>query len=93
MKDRSIDISLNENHHNKAKNLFGNGGYIPFFESKYFHTAKGLGVLEVITKDELSPVKQVFVLDPISELQKHDVSFTFIDLHLSQNQRFIQYSR
>ncbi len=68
----SLEESLTE--------LYGNNGYVYTFNSKDFFHTKGLGNLEVVTKENLKPIKITHVEDPVSEMKKIGVVFRFKDL-------------
>jgi len=71
--------------------LYGDGGYLFMFEKeKFFHT-EGLGDLEVITKDPLRPVRVDRIDDPVAELKQLGVKFKYIDLALSENEKWRNY--
>jgi hypothetical protein len=71
--------------------LYGEGGYLFLFEKeKFFHT-EGLGDLEVITKEHLKPFKVERIDDPIAELKKLGISFTFRDLSEQKNEKWRNY--
>jgi hypothetical protein len=67
--------------------LFGKGGYLFTFDNKDFVTQEGLGMLEVIAKQEVKPLSIERVDDPVSELKKLGITFTFIDMTLPENQQ------
>lgn len=60
--------------------LYGNGGYLYYFEKEKFFYKVGLGNLEVITKDNLIPLKVIRIQDPVEEMRKLGIMFRFIDV-------------
>lgn len=76
---------------NSLEKIYGKGGYLYFFEKeKFFHT-KGLGNLEVVTKDNIRPIKVERINDPVTELHKLGISFKFIDLAKQENEKYRNY--
>lgn len=64
--------------------LYGNGGYLYSFKKERFFCVQGLGNLEVITKEELTPDKVERIDDPIGELKKAGITFHFVDVSLAE---------
>ena len=69
---RSLEYSLEK--------IFGEGGYLYTFDSKYFKHVKGLGENEVMSLKELKPLKKQFVKDIVGMMKKEGVKFIFEDL-------------
>lgn len=67
--------------------LFGQGGYLFTFDNKDFTAQEGLGILEVITKQETKPLSVERIGNPVSELKKLGITFKFVDLTLPENQQ------
>ncbi len=65
--------------------MYGDGGYIFIFKKEDFFYTKGLGNLEVITKDNIKPVSVERIDDPVAELKKLDIKFNFVDLAKPEN--------
>ena len=65
--------------------LYGDGGYLFKFMKEQFFYMKGLGALEVIVKDSIVPLSVERINDPVSELKKLGIKFTFIDLTTSDD--------
>jgi len=76
---------------NSLERLYGKGGYLYIFDEKDFVHGKGLGNLEVITKDTVSPLSIEKIDNPIKELKKMKVDFEFIDLSEPKNVEFRNY--
>lgn len=62
------------------KEMYGAGGYLFVFEKDKFFHVEGLGDLEVITKESLTPYKVEKIKDPVAELKQLGIKFNFIDL-------------
>lgn len=75
---RSLEESL-------AK-LYGNGGYLYYFEKDKFIYKEGLGNLEVIVNEPIKPVRVERIDDPVGEMKKLGVTFDFVDLELPKNE-------
>lgn len=73
--------------------LYGDGGYLYTFEKDAFFHKDGLGNLEVITKDILTPKRVERVDDPVSALRAYGVSFVYKDLRLPENEVFRNYQQ
>lgn len=65
--------------------LYGKGGYLYHFNKDKFLYKEGLGPLEVIIEEPTKPILVEKIDDPVSEMEKEGVTFTFIDLALSEN--------
>lgn len=63
--------------------LYKNGGYLLQFDQKDFYHQNGLGNFELITQKEIEPISIEKIENPIKELEKMGVTFTFIDLSQS----------
>jgi len=88
---KELEIFGFESLDNSIKKLYGDGGYLFVFEKeKFFHT-KGLGNLEVITKESLRPIRIDKINNPATELKKLGVRFKYIDLTLPENKRWRNY--
>ncbi len=94
----NIGVSLYDNTHEvqifgfnsleeSLKILYGNGGYLYHFDRDIFLHKEGLGNLEVITEKPTKPVMAERVEDPVTEMKKLGVAFTFIDLALPENEK------
>lgn len=64
---KSLDYSL--------KKIYGDGGYLYTFNSKYFKHIKGLGSLEVLSYTTQTPNKIEFIKDPVKEMKNLGVKF------------------
>lgn len=65
--------------------LYSDGGYLFTFEkARFYHTA-GLGNLELITTENLTPISIEKITDPVAELRKLGIKFKFIDLTQQEN--------
>ncbi len=71
--------------------LYGDGGYLYTFKKEDFFTMPGLGDLEVITKNETIPFRSERIDDPLGELRKLGIRFTFRDLAKPENKNFRNY--
>jgi hypothetical protein len=66
--------------------LYGEGGYLYHFEKDKFLYKEGLGNLEVIVEQPTKPLTIERIDDPVAEMKKLGVTFTFIDLALPENE-------
>ena len=73
------------------KELYGDGGYLYHFDKNNFIYKEGLGNLEVITNDPTMPLIVERVENPVLEMKKLGVTFTFIDLALPENESYRNY--
>lgn len=71
--------------------LYGAGGYLYIFEKEKFFYTKGLGDLEVITKDHIEPYKVERIDDPLAELKNLGITFEFRDLSKPENEKWRNY--
>ena len=71
--------------------LYGDGGYLFTFKKEDFITMEGLGNLEVITTHEIVPYKTEWIENPLCELKKLGIKFTFIDLGKPENKHWRNY--
>ncbi len=62
------------------KELYGDGGYLYTYDKNEFHHAEGLGMLELITKGSIRPIQVERIDDPVAELKKLGIEFTFTDM-------------
>ncbi len=60
--------------------LYQNGGYLYHFDEGNFIYKEGLGSQEVIATEPTTPLHMERVADPVAEMKKLGVVFTFIDL-------------
>lgn len=70
----SLEKSLEE--------LYGDGGYLYHFDKDEFIYKEGLGNLEVIVSKPTKPVTVERIENPVEEMRKLGVKFTFVDLSL-----------
>ncbi len=68
------------------KVLYGGGGYLYHFDKDKFLYKEGLGNLEVIAEEPTLPITIERIDDPVDEMKKLGVTFTFIDLALPENE-------
>ncbi len=68
--------------------LYGKGGYVYQYDAGHFFYTEGLGNREVITQQEVDPIEVEHVVNPVEELRKEGVTFTFFDLSLPENAGF-----
>jgi hypothetical protein len=68
------------------KEIYGEGGYIYYFDKDSFSHKDGLGNLEVIVTEPTKPVKVERIEDPVEEMKKLGITFRFIDLGLQENE-------
>ncbi len=73
--------------------LYGDGGYLYQFDKNKFYYKEGLGNLEVIVNETVEPIEVKKIESPLLELQKEGVVFKFVDLSLSENEKYRNYSR
>ncbi len=66
--------------------LYGKGGYLLTFDNKDFVEQEGLGALELIAKQNVTPISIERIDDPVAELKKRGITFVFKDLMLPENQ-------
>ena len=77
-------VSLEES----LKVLYGEGGYLYYFDKDNFFYKEGLGDLEVIAEEAVTPIIVERVNDPITEMKKLGVTFKFTDLALEENEGY-----
>ena len=71
--------------------LYGYGGYLYIFDKdKFFHT-KGLGSLEVITKEAIKPLSIERIDNPVKELETFGIKFKYVDLSKPENESLRNY--
>lgn len=67
--------------------LYGNGGYVYYFDKVDFIHKQGLGNLEVIIQKPIKPISIEKINNPVEEMKKLGVKFIFIDLTLPKNKK------
>jgi len=82
--DKYITIYGKKNLEYSLQKLYGNGGYLYKFDKKNFTSVKGLGPLEVISYTKQKPLQKIFIQDPVKEMKKLGVKFTFVDITKEQ---------
>jgi hypothetical protein len=69
------------------KVMYGDGGYLYYFDKGAFLHKEGLGNLEVVAEKPIKPVTIERVDDPVAEMKKLGVTFNFFDLALPENEK------
>ncbi len=85
--EKKLTIYGFESLEKSLEKLYGDGGYLYVFDKKDFFHTKGLGNLEVITKEAIKPVSIERITDPVKKLKELGVEFEFIDLSKPENER------
>lgn len=80
---KSLDSSLEQ--------LYGDGGYLYYFNKEDFFHKEGLGNLERIIQKNITPVNIERIENPLNELKKEGVKFTYVDLSLEENIKYKNY--
>jgi hypothetical protein len=75
------------------KALYKSGGFISTFSNSDFFHMKGLGNLECISDKELRALKSIFIANPVNELKRLGIKFTFIDLSSKKKLRRRNFKR
>lgn len=88
---KELEIFGFESLESSLEKLYGDGGYLFVFEKGAFFHVEGLGNLEVITKDSLTPVRVDRIDDPVKVLRELGVSFRYTDLSLPENESWRNY--
>lgn len=87
--DEELTIYGAESLEASLEKLYGAGGYLLTFErAKFYHTV-GLGNLELITKENLKPLKIEYITDPVAELRKLGIKFKFVNLAEQENRNML----
>lgn len=66
--------------------LYGDGGYLYHFDKDKFIYKEGLGNREVIAEEPTKPITVERIDNPVAEMKKLGVNFSFVDLALQENE-------
>lgn len=73
--------------------MYGSGGYVYHFGPDEFIYKEGLGDMEVVALKPVKPITIERINNPVDEMRQLGVQFEFVDLSLSENERFRDYSK
>lgn len=71
--------------------LYGDGGYLYYFDKNDFFHKQGLGNLERIIQNNIIPLKIERIENPLKELKMEGVEFKFVNLTLEENKEYRNY--
>jgi hypothetical protein len=71
--------------------IYGDGGYLYYFDRNLFFHTEGLGNLEVIATEPVKLTDVERISDPVEEMKKLGVFFHFKDLGLPENEKYRDY--
>lgn len=90
-KSSEVEIFSKNSFEESLEVLFGDGGYLYYFDAADFFHKEGLGDLEVITEKTVKPVRVERIDDPVAEMKKLGVVFKFFDLELPENEKYLNF--
>jgi hypothetical protein len=88
---KEIDVYGVNSLEESLKQLYGDGGYLYYFDKTKFYTEPGLGNLELIVQETITPLRIEGIKNPIEELKKEGIDFVFIDVSLPENEEYRNY--
>lgn len=85
--DHKLEVTIFgfESLEKSLEQLYGDGGYLFTFDKEKFHHTEGLGNLEIISNEPVTPMKIEKIEDPVLEMKKEGVKFSFVDLARPEN--------
>ncbi len=85
---KEIEIMGHSSLEESLEKLYGDGGYLFYFEKEKFSHKEGLGDLEVIIMENIIPYKIERIDNPVEILREMGINFIWTDLTKPQNAQF-----
>jgi hypothetical protein len=85
---KRIDIFGINSLEESLEQMYGEGGYLYYFNKDEFIHKEGLGNLEVISLRPVKPMKIERIENPVEEMKTFGITFRFLDLALPKYEKF-----